>query len=234
MASITYNNCILIEKSFAFLNTSKWDHYPSSLILHSLPIAWYQYSHSDYILYKILKKVKTPRSLSQQFWHSSQMFIPTQFWLCPAFPPFGRGYKAALRSQLLSLWLHPATPQLPIPHGSKARRGVQGTLGFCYWATLPASHFGGWSPAPFHPEEEVTVDGISVLLPLTETMSETLNVQTRTFVLKIVHKVLVPGIQRTQGFFQRQPESFSLPQVCLDWVKCLTVLPLNGWFPVVI
>ena len=60
------------------------------------------------------------------------------------------------------------------------------------------------------------MDGISVLLPLTETMSETLNVQTRTFVLKIVHKVLVPGIQRTQGFFQRQPESFSLPQVCLD------------------
>lgn len=68
----------------------------------------------------------------------------------------------------------------------------------------------------FLPEEEVTVDGISVPLPLTETVLETLNVQTRTFVLKIVHKVLVPGIQRIQGFFQRQPESFSLPQVCLD------------------
>lgn len=236
MASITYNKCILIETCSPVLNNSKWDHYPSPLILHPSPLAWFQYSHSDYILYKTFKNVKTPMSIFQLLWHPSQMSIPTQPWCSLAFPSFGRGHKVTLSSQLPSLWLHPAvhpTPHSPWQQGK--RRCPRHS-----WVLLlgcPACFsFQDWTLAPLLPEEGSQWMGSLCYCLLTETMLEMLNVQTRTFVLKIVHKALVPGIQRAQGFFQiqRQLDSFSLPQVCLDWEKCLIVLPLNGWFSVVI
>lgn len=159
------------------------------------------------------------------------MFIPVL--APPSFSTFWqRTEGSSEQSGYLPCGLHPATAQLRISPWQQGQKGCARhswilVLGYpaCFILGLKPSAFPSWGGGH---------GGWDLSTGSNWDRVRNAIVQTRTFVLKIVHKVLVPGIQRIQGFFQRQPESFSLPQVCLDWVKCLTVLLLNGWFPVVI
>lgn len=65
-----------------------------------------------------------------------------------------------------------------------------------------------------------------------ETKFEMLNVKTRTFVLKLVHEVLLPGIQRAQRFLPMQGQPNPAPSCRYVWTgrRLIALLP-NGWLP---
>ena len=81
------------------------------------------------------------------------------------------------------------------PHGSKGLE--EGIPEFRCWAALPASH-SALTPAPFLPEEGSEWVGSLSYCLVAETKLDRLNVKTRTFVLEIIHEVLMPGIQNPQ------------------------------------